>query len=381
VSNLTTFCILTCKWRRDTFSFMLEQKSLRRYGVSLAVVILSIIISMNLPPVSQSSSLFTILAGILFSAWYGGFGPGLFTTLIATISILYYLVDLRHSLDKSPNPDLLPLVLFVMISVGVVLFVSARQVAQTRLARAHEELGRLTAHMETVREEERTRLAREIHDQVGGSLSILKLDVASLHKQIQFDQTLKAKANDILKEIDGAFLTVQQIAMELRPSLLDHHGLAAAIESHLDTHCRKVDLDCEKEFDPLMNVEGPCATAIFRVFQEAFTNIIRHAQATKIVVRLRQDETGIRLVVTDNGVGLEQEQLLKPNALGLIGMRERIRPFGGTVTLVSRPGDGTTVTTLVPIIVASPSIIGAEIGAEFEADAANTLLPRTAQST
>jgi len=356
---------------------MLEQKSLRRYGVSLAVVILSIIISMNLPPVSQSSSLFTILAGILFSAWYGGFGPGLFTTLIATISILYYLVDLRHSLDKSPNPDLLPLVLFVMISVGVVLFVSARQIAQTRLARAHEELGRLTARMETVREEERTRLAREIHDQVGGSLSILKLDVASLHKQIQFDQTLKAKANDILKEIDGAFLTVQQIAMELRPSLLDHHGLAAAIESHLDTHCRKLDLDCEKEFDPRMNIEGPCATAIFRVFQEAFTNVIRHAQATKIVVSLRQDETSIRLVVTDNGVGLEQKQLLKPNALGLIGMRERIRPFGGTVTLVSRPGDGTTVTTLVPIIAASPSIIGAE----FEADAANTLLPRTAQST
>jgi len=356
---------------------MLEQKSLRRYGVSLVVVILSIIISMHLPPVSQSSSLFTILAGILFSAWYGGFGPGLFTTLVATISILYYLMDLRHSLDKSSNPDLMPLVLFVMISVGVVLFVSARQIAQTRLARAHEELGRLTARMETVREEERTRLAREIHDQVGGSLSILKLDVASLLKQIQFDQTVKAKANDILKEIDGAFLTVQQIAMELRPSLLDHHGLAAAIESHLDTHCRKVDLDCEKEFDPLMNVEGPCATAIFRVFQEAFTNIIRHAQATKIVVSLRQDETGIRLVVTDNGVGLEQEQLLKPNALGLIGMRERIRPFGGTVTLVSRPGDGTTVTTLVPIIAASPSIIGAE----FEADAANTLLPRTAQST
>jgi signal transduction histidine kinase len=215
--------------------------------------------------------------------------------------------------------------------------------------------------MEPVREEERARLAREIHDQVGGSLSILKLDVASLHNRIKHDKTLQDKTNDILKEIDGAILTVQQIAMELRPSLLDHHGLAATIEWFLDTNCRRTELDCEKDIDPNIEIKGDHAVALFRILQAAFTNIIRHAKATKITVHLKQDETGIRLVVTDNGVGLEQGQILKPDALGLIGMRERIRPFGGTVTLAGRPGEGTTVTTVIPISSASPSILIANL--------------------
>ena len=104
-----------------------------------------------------------------------------------------------------------------------------------------------------------------------------------------------------------------------------------------------------------MNVEGPCATAIFRVFQEAFTNVFAMPRQQKLLVSLRQDETSIRLVVTDNGVGLEQKQLLKPNALGLIGMRERIRPFGGTVTLLAALETEPQSPTVVPIIAASPS--------------------------
>jgi two-component system sensor histidine kinase UhpB len=137
--------------------------------------------------------------------------------------------------------------------------------------------------------------------------------------------------------------------MELRPSLLDQVGLAAAIESYLDTNCRRAELDCEKDIDPKVDVQGACATAMFRVFQEAFTNIIRHAKATKITVYLKQDKTGMTLVVSDNGGGIEQGQMLQPDALGLIGMRERMRPFRGTVTLVGQPGEGTTVTTVVSI--------------------------------
>jgi two-component system sensor histidine kinase UhpB len=204
-------------------------------------------------------------------------------------------------------------------------------------------------------------LACEIHDQVGGSLSILKLDVASVHKRLKDDQPTHDKMNDILEEIDGAILLVQRIATERRPSLLDHVGLAAAIESHLDTHCdahcRQVVLDCETDMDSKGNVQGACATAMFRVFQEAFTNIIRHAQATKMTVQLKQDETNVILSVTDNGVGIKQAQMLNPDALGLLGMRERMRRFGGTVTVIGRPGEGTTVTIVVPIRSASLILI------------------------
>jgi signal transduction histidine kinase len=330
---------------------------LRRYGVSSAMVVLSIIITAHLPALSQASHLFAILAAIMFAALYGGWGPGLFTILISTIGIPFHLMDPRESLLMASKDDLLRFFLFVAVSLAVVFFVSNRQVVQARLARSNEELRRLTSRMETVREEERIRLAREIHDELGGTLSCLKLDVASVHKRIKDDKTIHDKTNDILKEIDGAILTVQRIATELRPSLLDQVGLGGAIEAYLDTHCRQAELGCEKDIDPQMNVETACATAMFRVFQEAFTNVIRHAKATKMTVQLKQDETGIRLVVADNGVGIDRGQVINPDALGLIGMRERMRSFGGTVTLIGRPGEGTTVTTVVPKASATPSML------------------------
>lgn len=243
---------------------------------------------------------------------------------------------------------MLRLILFVVISLTGVFFASGRQAVQARLARSNQELRRLTAHLEMVRENERTRLARDIHDELGGTLSVLRLGVASIRKHVKDDKTIHNKTNDLLKEIDGAILTVQRIATELRPSLLDQIGLAAAIESHLDTHCPQADLACHKDIEPTINITIACATAIFRVFQEAFTNVIRHVKATKITVGLKQDETGMTLVVADNGVGIEQGQMMKAEALGLIGMRERMRPFRGTVTVIGRPGEGTTVTAVVP---------------------------------
>lgn len=149
-----------------------------RYGVSVAVAILSIIVSADLPPLSQTSTLLTVLGAIFFSTWYGGFGPGLFTTLISTIGASYYLIVPRYSLEINSRSDALQIMFFVAISVLVVIFVSSRELAQGRLKQAHEELGRLNARMEAVREEERGGLARELHDQIGGSLSILKRDVA-----------------------------------------------------------------------------------------------------------------------------------------------------------------------------------------------------------
>ena len=320
----------------------------RRYGISAAVLVVSFFITGTLPALSEASSLFTILGAILFSTWYGGLGPGLFSTLLSTLGIAFHLMEPRNSLFIASQDEVLRLFLFVVISLAVVFFASSRQVIQARLARSNEELGRLTARLQTVRENERTKLARDIHDELGGTLSILKLDVAAMHRHIKDDTTLHDKTNDLLKEIDGAILTVQRIATELRPLLLDEAGLAAAIESYLDIHCRQADLEYRKDIDDKINIKTASAIAIFRVFQEAFTNVIRHAKATKITVGLTQDDTGITLVLSDNGVGLEQDQILKPEALGLIGMRERMRPFGGRVTFIGRPGEGTTVMTVLP---------------------------------
>jgi signal transduction histidine kinase len=238
----------------------------------------------------------------------------------------------------------------VVTALVGVYFASSRQVAQRRLARAHEELIRLTERMNTVREEERARMAREIHDQLGGMLTLLQIDVASVKQKITDDKTIEEKTNAILKQLDEGIVLVQRIATELRPSLLDHEGLPAAIEAYLDGLCPRVKLDCQKDIDPKVHVEPACGIALFRILQEAFTNIIRHAKATKITVRLKQDGSETTMVVSDNGIGMNQGRILPASALGLIGMRARIRPFGGAVTFSGDPGQGTTVAVVVPRI-------------------------------
>ena len=321
---------------------------LRRYGVSLAVVIASILIAALLPTRSQSSNLFIVLSAILFSAWYGGLGPGLFATFVGTLGIAYYLMEPQNSLAIDSADEVLRLNLFAVTSLAGAFFASSRQVAQSRLARAHEELTRLTARINTVREEEQARLAREIHDQLGGMITLLQLDVASMKRTIQDDKTTEDKTNAILKRLDEGIVLVQRIATELRPSLLDHGGLPVAIEAYIDTQSPRGELDCKKDIDPEVQVEPACGIALFRIFQEAFTNIIRHASAKQMIVCLKQDGSDTTLAVCDNGIGIDQGQILHSSSLGLIGMRERIRPFGGTVAFAGCPGQGTTVTVVVP---------------------------------
>jgi signal transduction histidine kinase len=191
-------------------------------------------------------------------------------------------------------------------------------------------------------------LAREIHDELGAELSLLKIDVTSVQRRTEGNKQVQDKTKSILKQLDDAILTIQQIATDLRPPLLDTFGLGAAIDWYMDTNCERAGFDCEKDIDMELDVDAPRATAIFRVFQEAFTNIIRHARATKIMVQLKQDQATFTLVIKDDGVGIREGQTLTPNGLGFVCMRERLRPFEGTLTLVGRPQQGTTVTVMVP---------------------------------
>jgi two-component system sensor histidine kinase UhpB len=222
------------------------------------------------------------------------------------------------------------------------------QRAEDALVQREADLARLTERIENIREEERAQVAREIHDELGAVLSLLKIQVASVQKRTRHDPEVLEKTQSILDQLDHAIRTIQRIAKDLRPSLLDHFGLGAAMEEYVDTNCHRDVYVCEKDIDMDVVIDSLRATALFRVFQEAITNIIRHAKAKNILVRLKQDGTRITLVVNDNGVGIERGQLLRRDSLGLIGMRERIRPFGGIVTIVGRPSQGTTVTVAVP---------------------------------
>jgi signal transduction histidine kinase len=219
------------------------------------------------------------------------------------------------------------------------------------LEQSREQLRKLSAYQQEVREEERHRIAREIHDQFGQSLTILKMDLAWLKKQWP-DRTpeMEAKMGAMSQVIGEALENLHTVTAELRPVMLDDFGLAAAIEWQIEEFSKRSGIDCRMEetgFEPELPKDQ--AAALFRIFQETLTNIMRHARADTVTVRLEGCKGDLLLEVHDNGRGITEEEINAPTAFGLLGMRERLYPWNGRVTFEGRPGRGTRVTIRLPL--------------------------------
>jgi signal transduction histidine kinase len=219
------------------------------------------------------------------------------------------------------------------------------------LERSREQLRKLAVHQQKVREEERIRIAREIHDQFGQSLTILKMDLSWLKKQLpDRSPEITEKMGAMSQVIDEALKNLHAVTAELRPAILDDFGLAAAIEWQVEEFQNHSGIDCRMEnsdFEP--DLPKDQATTLFRIFQETLTNIIRHAEADAVVVRLEKDNGSLILQVEDNGRGITDAEINDPNAYGLLGIRERLYPWNGRVSFEGRPGQGTRVTVLLPM--------------------------------
>jgi signal transduction histidine kinase/putative methionine-R-sulfoxide reductase with GAF domain len=215
---------------------------------------------------------------------------------------------------------------------------------------AREQLRDLASYLQTVREEERARIAREIHDEFGQALTALKIDLSWLTKRLPADKpSLAQKASAMSDVIDSTIQTVRRVVTELRPGLLDDLGLAAAIEWQAQEFAERTGMDCELHLgDKDIALDRDLGTAIFRIFQETLTNVVRHAEATVVGVRLKDRPEELALIVWDNGKGLTQSEISDPSSLGLVGMRERARTWGGQVVFEGVPGRGTTVTVRMP---------------------------------
>ena len=229
--------------------------------------------------------------------------------------------------------------------------ISDRKKAEEQLRTANEQLRNLSRHLESIREEERTHLAREMHDKLGQILTGLKMDMSWMAKRLpEGEMPLLEKIKTINGLIDEAVQTVKRIATELRPGVLDHLGLAAAIEwqtQELEKHA-EIKFEFKSSHNDVALDRGR-STAIFRICQEALTNIVRHAGATRVTVTLKEGPDRVILKVRDNGKGIGKEQLSDPKAFGIIGMKERARSWGGEVEISSLPGKGTTVTVSIPL--------------------------------
>ncbi len=228
--------------------------------------------------------------------------------------------------------------------------ITERMRADEELQSSREQLRNLTTYLESVREQERTNIAREIHDELAQALTALKMDLSWLYNKLQRDQIpLIEKTRSMGKLIDDTIRTVKRISAELRPGVLDDLGLVAAIEWQAEEFQNRTGINCRVNVDPdELAVDQERSTAIFRIFQETLTNVARHARATKVTVSLVNKTASLKLRVADNGVGISERQILDSKSFGLIGMRERVHLWGGRVVIKGRRGKGTTVEVDLP---------------------------------
>jgi signal transduction histidine kinase len=214
-----------------------------------------------------------------------------------------------------------------------------------------EELRALAARLHAVREEERTRLAREIHDELSGSLTALKMDLSLLPDRVARDNNLfLEKLSSMSQLIDDTLAQVRAIVTELRPVVLDKLGLIPAIEWQAREFQERSGIACEAHLPAEeISLDSDRATAVFRTLQEALSNVARHADASKVVLDLRSDANNLTLTVRDDGKGIDGAAIHAPNSLGLLGIRERAMAFGGTIEVTALPERGTCVTVRIPI--------------------------------
>jgi signal transduction histidine kinase len=224
-----------------------------------------------------------------------------------------------------------------------------RRRAQEQLRRSHKQLRTLSVYLQHVREEEQIRIAREVHDELGQALTGLKLQLTWLASRLpRQSKLLHNKARAMAANIDETIQAVRRISTELRPGVLDTAGLLAALEWQANQFQTQTSIVCEVKAEVKEALwDQELNTAFFRIFQEALTNIIRHARATRVEVRLAEADGQVVLEVKDNGRGISDAEIHNTKSIGLLGIRERTALLGGTLRIEGQRGKGTTLTARI----------------------------------
>lgn len=219
----------------------------------------------------------------------------------------------------------------------------------TERIRAQEDLAAFAAQASAIREQEKSRVARELHDELAQTLTALKMDAIWLKDNSAADVgAAQHKIADMLRMLDAAVASTRRIAADLRPLVLDDLGLMPAIEWLVQSFTQRTGITCRLDADEDLELGEPHATAVFRMIQESLVNVGKHSQASEVMVTIAPVEGGLRLKVQDDGIGFDTTAARKPKSLGLAGLRERAQLLRGSVVVHSKPGQGTTIDAFIP---------------------------------
>jgi PAS domain S-box-containing protein len=233
--------------------------------------------------------------------------------------------------------------------------ITDRRNAEVEVRQSREQLRALSSHLQVVREEERTHIAREVHDELGQALTALKIDLYSLQRDLAREAPSEAnrladKIKSMSSLIDTTIHAVRRIATELRPGILDDLGLVAAIEWQANDFQSRTGINCEvASAVEYVELDRDRSTAAFRILQETLTNVARHASASRVGIELKQDDKNLVMEVTDNGKGITASDISGSKSLGLLGMCERAQLLGGDLMISGGVGEGTRVTVSIPL--------------------------------
>lgn len=237
------------------------------------------------------------------------------------------------------------------IFTGIIRDITQRKQAEQDLIQSRERLRNLNNQLQSVREEEKAYIAREIHDELGQALTMLKFDVSWLEKVTSKEDPAVIEKTQSMKDlIESTIRVVQRIATELRPQMLDIMGLCETLKWQNNEFQKRTGTNCELILEPEEIVVDPeRSTALFRIYQEALTNVARYAKANKVQTSFKKQLNSVVLEIKDNGIGMDEKIVDDPHSLGLIGIRERVIIWGGKFHLHSERGKGTTLTIVIPL--------------------------------
>jgi len=319
---------------------------LLRYGMGSCFVAAAAVLRLGLTAfVTRPLSAPLFLSVIIFCVWTGGFRLGLYVSLLSGVVISFFFAQPDVG-SLTPYDHIIRAGLFFAEGVLVSWLVNKLRLASDELEESREELRELTRHQRTQRDDELKKISREIHDELGEALTSLKLDIHML-KRSEGAGEISQGLDEVSNKVDATIGKVRRISSEMRPSILDDFGLVAALEWQATEYSKRTGLKCSFVYDSEnVSLDNDSNTAVFRIFQEALTNITRHAKANEVSVSLTHDNGDICLLIKDDGIGIERTDLRGVGSLGLLGMRERARLISADIDIREAGENGGTVVKL-----------------------------------